>query len=113
MAHDDEDNERPKLALEEVVYNVAIGSNMDGAKLRSRKSGDGGTITPLSDGVPCKVHDWALSFDFLFLPPTEPVMAAAVRKEGSTLNGVLWKLSKIDYDTVRPPSPPPLLRLCC
>jgi len=88
---------QPALALEEVVYNVALGSNMDGEKLRSRNVGDGRRITPLEDGVPCRVPNWELSFNFLFMPPIEPVMAGAVEKPNQVLHGVLWKLTREDY----------------
>lgn len=64
---------RPSLALNDIVYNVALGSNMDGEKLRSRSAGDGKYIVPLCEGVACKVQDWELSFQFIVLPPIEPV----------------------------------------
>lgn len=91
-------NTRPPLALKDVVYNVAIGSNMDGARLRSRSVGDDRRINPLSEGVPCRVPGWALSFDFIVLPPIEPVMCGAVPRDGDELHGVLWKLTREDYD---------------
>lgn len=64
---------RPALALNDIVYNVALGSNMDSAKLRARNNGDGKHIEPLSEGVACKVQDWELSFKMIALPPIEPV----------------------------------------
>lgn len=89
---------RPELAREDVVYNVAIGSNMDGTKLRSREVGNNRRICPLSDGVPCHVPGWALSFDFVVLPPIEPVMCGAIQRDGEELHGVLWKLKREDYE---------------
>lgn len=96
---------RPPLVSEPVVYNVALGSNMDPAKMLWRKAGNGDCVTLLEEGVPCTVRDWAMTFDFLAMPPGEPVMSCGVPKEGAVLHGVLYKLSNADYQTVRlPPS---------
>lgn len=65
---------RPSLVDNDIVFNVALGSNMDGEKLRARAtSRDGKNIEPLGEGVACRIEDWELSFQYLVLPPTEPV----------------------------------------
>lgn len=96
-------SDRPALAHEPVVYNVALGSNMDAAKLTSRKNSDGTFIAPLEDGVPCTVRDWAMTFDYLAMPPRECVMSCGVPRKGDVLHGVLYKLSNESYQTVRAP----------
>lgn len=94
-------SDRPALVHEPVVYNVALGSNMDAAKLVSRKNSDGTFIAPLDDGVPCTVRDWAMTFDYLAMPPREPVMSCGVPRKGDVLHGVLYKLSNESYQAVR------------
>jgi hypothetical protein len=95
--------DRPSLVNEEVVYNVAIGSNMSEAKLRVRGSSSRTRITPLLPPVPCTVPDWQLSFDLLAFPPTEPAMAGARRRapgDNDVMHGILYKLSRYDYETL-------------
>lgn len=87
---------RPLLVENDVVYNVALGSNMDGDKLRARAGVN--KIKPLSEGVACIVEDLELSFQMIAMPPIEPVMAGAVPKNGATFHGVLCKLSREDYE---------------
>jgi len=82
------------------MYNFAYGSNMDDAKLRGRRIGDGESIVPLAPGQPCRVPGWELSFDYIVLPPIEPVMAGAVRKDGAEMHGVLIKLTRAHYETL-------------
>lgn len=88
---------RPALVHADVVYNVALGSNMSEAKMRMRGAADRRRIVPLAPPVPCTVPGYALAFDLLGMPPTEPAMAGAVRRrvgDGGALHGVLYKLSR-------------------
>eukprot|EP00179_Madagascaria_erythrocladioides_P007866 CAMPEP_0198313984 /NCGR_PEP_ID=MMETSP1450-20131203/4826_1 /TAXON_ID=753684 ORGANISM="Madagascaria erythrocladiodes, Strain CCMP3234" /NCGR_SAMPLE_ID=MMETSP1450 /ASSEMBLY_ACC=CAM_ASM_001115 /LENGTH=255 /DNA_ID=CAMNT_0044017017 /DNA_START=276 /DNA_END=1043 /DNA_ORIENTATION=- len=73
---------------------------MDAEKLKSRHPKGRKAICPIVSGVPAYVEDWALSFDLFALPPNEPAMAGAVRKTGSRLHGILYKLSAEDYETL-------------
>lgn len=88
---------RPALVHEDVVYNVALGSNMSEEKMRSRGATGRRRIVPLAPPVPCTVPGYALAFDLFGVPPVEPAWAGAVRRRvGDTgvLHGVLYKLSR-------------------
>jgi hypothetical protein len=91
---------RPALVHDEHVWNLALGSNMDVDKLRSRNNKARRPISPLLPGVPATVAGWALAFDLVAMPPTEPAMAAAVRDPAGMLHGILYKLCREDYCTL-------------
>lgn len=93
-------NVRPQEIDNDVVWNLAIGSNMDINKLLTRAPKGRRPIAPLCPGLPATVKNWHLSFDFLFLPPAEPVMAAAMPCPDGELHGILYKLARDDYHTL-------------
>jgi hypothetical protein len=98
---------RPALVHEEHVWNLALGSNMDVEKLKTRQPRGCRPIAPLLAGVPATVPGWTLAFDLLAMPPIEPAMAAAVATPaaganggGGVLHGILYKLTTEDYCTL-------------
>lgn len=90
---------RPAIAGEDIVYNVAYGSNMDEQKLRSRTPEGRKPIEFLSK-QPVTVPGYGLRFRLAAVPPTEPVMADVLQDSCATLHGVLYKLSRYDYDSL-------------
>jgi hypothetical protein len=108
--HDAKDADgRPALVHEEHVWNLALGSNMDVEKLKTRHPRGCRPIAPLVAGVPATVPGWTLAFDLLAMPPIEPAMAAAVANPAAgagggggsgVLHGILYKLTTEDYCTL-------------
>jgi hypothetical protein len=70
---------RPMLVHDDYVWNLALGSNMDVEKLKTRHPSVRNPIAPLLPGVPAAAPGWILAFDLLAMPPAEPAMAGAVR----------------------------------
>lgn len=93
-------HDRPSIVQKDIVWNLAIGSNMDISKLKARAPSGRLPIGPLCPPIPAVVKNWHLSFDFLFLPPAEPVMAAAMPCANEELHGILYKLTRDDYHTL-------------
>jgi hypothetical protein len=105
------DTSRPQwLADANVVYNFAIGSNLDAEKLATRGRMRGGDpIRPLSSR-PAYAPGYRLGFTLRGFVPAEPAFASiepadATRNDleqerSECIHGVLWELSRQDYEAL-------------
>jgi hypothetical protein len=95
----DQNAKRPALMRADTVFNVAYGSNLSLAKLRSRTPDGRTPIAPLSR-MRVTVRGYRLVFGLATMPPVEPVMADAAPAEGAVLHGVMYEFSAYDYESL-------------